>query len=131
MKPLALSVLMIWSVALFACTAETVTGSPDAVVLTGSQFTITERTGSGTQILARGTVKNNGNGTWFPVWIVEGEFYSDSTFTLKLGGANKRFTFSLEKGTATNWELRFASSEFTLSDYPKFAVKNLRVVQEQ
>lgn len=131
MKPLCLSILMIWSLVLVACTPETVTGSANAVVLTGSQFTITERTNSGTQLLARGTVKNNGNATWFPVWIVEGEFYSDSTFTLKLGGTNKRFTFSLEKGTATNWELRFSSSEFTLSNYPKFAVKNLRVVQEQ
>jgi hypothetical protein len=116
---------------LTACvTEEPLTGSVDAVVLAGSSFTVTERVQSTTQLIARGTVKNNGSKTWSPVWIVEGEFYADSTYSLKLGGAVKYFNFSLEKGTATSWELRFTSSDFDVSDYPKFAVRNLRVTQQ-
>ena len=108
-----------------------VTGSSEATVLAGSVFAITERTVSGgTQLSARGTVKNNGKATWSPVWIVEGQFYSDSTFTFKLGGSTQSFTYSLAKGEQTAWELKFTSSTYDLSDYPHFAVKNLRVTQQ-
>lgn len=113
-----------------ACVEEPLTGSADAVVLTGSSFTVAERVADGTQLTVRGTVKNNGSKMWSPVWIVEGEFYADSTYALKLGGSIKRFNFSLEKGAATSWELRFTSNDFDVSDYPKFAVKNLRVTQQ-
>jgi hypothetical protein len=116
---------------LTACTEEDpITGSVDADVLTGSVFTITERfISGGTQMTARGTIKNAGKNTWSPVWKVEGDFYTDSTFTFKLGGAAKSYSFSLAKNETTAWELKFTSNQFTLSDYPNFAVKNLRVVQ--
>jgi hypothetical protein len=108
-----------------------ITGSSGATVLAGSVFTITERTLMGnTQMKARGTVKNNGKAGWNPVWIVEGQFYADSTFTHKLGGATQKISFSLAKGEMTTWELNFTSNTIDVSDYPSFAVKNLRVVQQ-
>ncbi len=114
---------------LASCEGETVTGSVDAKVLSGAQFTITERTLSGSQMIAKGTVKNNGKSTWSPVWVLEGQFYTDSTFTVKLGGATRRYTFSLEKGSSTIWELKLTSTLFNLSEYPNYGLK-LRVIQE-
>jgi hypothetical protein len=110
---------------------DTITGDANANVLSGSVFTITERTlGGGTQMSARGTVRNDGKNAWSPVWVVEGQFYADSTFSFKLGGATKSFTFSLAKGESTLWDLKFTSTAFDLADYPHFAVKNLRVTQQ-
>jgi hypothetical protein len=117
---------------LTACVQEEpITGSAEANVFSGAVFTITEKTLSGgTRMTARGTVKNTGKVGWSPIWIVEGQFYADSTFTYKLGGANKSFSYSLAKGETTAWELHFTSDAFDLSDYPNFAVRNLRVLQQ-
>ena len=130
---IALSLLLSSAFLLSACTAEEdpITGASGATVLTGSVFTVTERTlAGGTQMVARGTVKNAGKNTWSPTWVVEGEFYTDSTFTFKLGGMTKSYTYSLAKNESTGWELKFTSSQYTLSNYPHFAVKNLRVTQQ-
>ena len=134
MKRFALALIFGLSSAflLSACVAEEgpITGTTNATVLSGSVFTQTERVlVGGTQMIVRGTVKNTSKVTWSPVWIVEGQFYYDSTFTFKLGGATKSFSFSLAKGEATAFELKFTSSTYDLSDYPNFAVKNLRAVQ--
>ena len=128
---LSLAFSLFAALTLTGCSEEDpITGSPDAVVLTGAVFTITERVLSGgTQMTARGTVKNTGKNTWSPIWRIEGDFYTDSTFTFKLGSAVKSYSFSLAKNEMTAWELKFTSNQFTLSDYPNFAVKNLRVIQ--
>lgn len=122
---LALPVLL-----LTACTGEdpTLTGSSEATVLTGSTFTVTERSVSGGKLVLKGTVKNTGK-TWYPTWIVEGDFYADSTFAFKLGGATQSISYSLEKGASTGFELRFSSTQYTAANYPNFAAKNFRVIQ--
>ena len=130
-RPITALILFFAALLLSACVEQDpLTGSTTATVLAGPVFTVTERTlGGGTQMIVRGTVKNNGKTVWSPIWLVEGQFYADSTFTYKLGGSTQAFTYSLAKGEATSFELRFNSTTLDLSDYPKFAVRNLRVVQ--
>jgi hypothetical protein len=135
--PLLLSAFLLSSIlssafGLTGCVeSEPLTGSTSSTVLPGAFLTVTERfLSGGTQMTARGTVKNTSNAVWSPVWIVEGQFYTDSTFTYKLGGTTKAFSFSMSKGEQTLWELKFTSSTFDLSQYPHFAVKNLRVIQQ-
>lgn len=102
------------------------TGSDDVHEISDLSFEVTEKTTYSTKLVAKGTVKNNGNKTIYPTWYVEGAFYSDSTSNFKLGGDYYSINYSLEPGETTLWILEFSSSLYYESDYPSFCVKNLR-----
>jgi|FLOH01.1.fsa_nt_gi hypothetical protein len=103
-----------------------ITGSNDVTEYTTAQFEVTEIIGETTRLTARGIVENTGTTTYYAVWYIEGDFYADNTYDFKLGGDRYSFTFALEPGEKTGWELEFTSSLYTESEYPDFAVKNLR-----
>ena len=121
------------SLMLSACTTvepeDPITGDPDAVVLSGSVFTVTDRTFAGSYVTFDGTVQNNSTRTWNPVWVIEAQFYADSTYKNKLGGATKSVNYSLEKGTYTQFQIKFTPTNFSVSSYPHMAMK-ARVVQQ-
>ncbi|RKY90360.1 MAG: hypothetical protein DRQ01_09300, partial [Ignavibacteriae bacterium] len=73
-----------------------------------------------------GTVKNTGSADITPPWYIEGQFYADSTLTLKLGGDNTRITVPLEPGVQTLWSLTFSDPNIAEGDYPNFRVSNMR-----
>ncbi|HPC35229.1 MAG TPA: hypothetical protein P5268_06110 [Candidatus Marinimicrobia bacterium] len=102
------------------------TGSLDVEVIKKMKFAITSKSYTTEQLSVIGTVTNNGSETVYPDWYVEGEFYADSTFKLKLGGDNYRMTFPLEPGVTASWQLIFYSDLYIESDYPHFGIKNLR-----
>ena len=81
-------------------------------------------------LTARGTIKNTGNSKKNPAWYVEGDFYSNSTQSFKLGGDNTYFNYSLGAGETTGWELMFSSTNYDESQYPNFSVSNLRAYYE-
>ena len=103
-----------------------VTGSKDVVEINGVSFTLTSKSFTSEKLTVKGNIQNNGTATIYPTWYVEGDFYSDSTFTYKLGGDNYEFTYSLAPGERATWQLIFSSNLHTESDYPHFGVKNLR-----
>ena len=108
------------------CGESSVTGSENVQVINNIGFTITEKINRGNELYVKGIVKNNGNKTITPTWYVEGDFYSNNTFSFKLGGDNNNFNYSLAKNESTLFQLRFSSSKYDESQYPDFAVKNLR-----
>ena len=73
-----------------------------------------------------GMITNTGDTTILAPWSVEAEFYSDSTFTLILGGDQQPFDVNLQKGVSIQWTLEFSSSEIVESNYPNFAINNFR-----
>ena len=103
-----------------------VTGSEDVRVINNVQFTITEKVNRGNELYIKGIVKNSDRKTITPTWYVEGDFYSDNTYSFKLGGDNISFNYSLAQNESTSFQLRFSSSNYDESQYPSFAVKNLR-----
>jgi hypothetical protein len=111
--------------------SDPIVGSDDVFVLDKAQITVTEKSLSGSTMVAKGEVENVGSTKISPTWFVEGQFYSDSTYKLKLGGTNTAITFSLEPGEKTRFELRFSSSRDDLTEYPKFGVKGLRAVRNK
>lgn len=114
------------------CESEpSVTGADDVFVLPGAQITLSSYAIVDNGLQANGTVKNAGTTRYAPYWYVEGDFYSDSTFTLKLGGAVKSFSFPLEPGVATPLVLRFSSQTIDVNQFPHFRVGNLRAYREQ
>jgi len=102
------------------------TGSLDIEVIKNMKFAITSKSYTTDQLSVIGTIKNTGSETVYPDWFVEGEFYADSTFKLKLGGDNYMMTFPLEPGVTASWQLIFYSDLYIESDYPHFGIKNLR-----
>ncbi len=85
---------------------------------------------SGT-LVATGTVSNKGTSTITPPWYVECQFYTDSTFSLKMGGNNTQITLPLSSGQGTFWTISFSSSNVTVQNYPHFKVSNLRAVYKK
>ena len=73
-----------------------------------------------------GMITNTGDTTILAPWSVEAEFYSDSTFTLILGGDQQSFNINLQTGVATQWTLNYSSQDKVESDYPNFAIYNFR-----
>lgn len=89
-------------------------------------FIITELEVFSNSLKVSGTVKNTGSANITPPWYVEGQFYADSTLTLKLGGDNTRITVPLEPGVQTLWSLTFSDPNIAEGDYPNFRVSNMR-----
>jgi hypothetical protein len=108
-------------------TSDPVVGSEVGVTeITHVSFTITDLETSSSSLIASGTVKNIGSTKITPIWYIEGQFYADSTFTLKLGGDNTQITVPLESGVQTLWSLTFSDPNIAEGDYPNFRVSNLR-----
>ncbi len=89
-------------------------------------FIITELEVFSNSLKASGTVKNTGSANITPPWYIEGQFYADSTLTLKLGGDNTRITVPLEPGVQTLWSLTFSDPNIAEGDYPNFRVSSMR-----
>ena len=73
-----------------------------------------------------GMITNTGDTTILAPWSVEAEFYSDSTFTLILGGDQQSFNVNLQTGVSTQWTLNYSSQDKVESDFPNFAINNFR-----
>ena len=73
-----------------------------------------------------GMITNTGDTTILAPWSVEAEFYSDSTFTLILGGDQESFNVNLQSGVSRYWTLTYSPEEVTAPNYPNFAIDNFR-----
>ncbi len=127
-------VLLIASLSFFAFMCEKsdpVVGSNKDVEISGLVFTLDRSNISGATMYANGTVRNNGSGQVNSPWLVEGQFYTDSTYTMKLGGSNVQINVPLESGQGTIWSLSFYSNQGNIPTYPKFKVGNLRGIYEK
>ncbi len=113
------------------CGDSSITGSDDVIVIKNVEFTIIEKINRGSELFVKGFVKNKASKTIRPPWYVEGDFYSDDTYSFKLGGDNNALNYSLAKNESTTFELQFSSSKYDESQYPDFAVKNFRAFYEE
>ena len=88
--------------------------------------------------LATGTVVNMGEDTLLthqstsdPTWVVEGTFYTDSTFTQSFGIKRDWMGVDFAPGDTTTWSITKSDSIACTLDYPNFTVNNLRVYIEK
>jgi len=116
---------------ILSCNESNVVGADDVSVLEDANFEITEYLYTSTELIVKGTVINDGDDTFYPPWYIEAEFYADSTFTTKFGGTRTIINYSLASGENTLWQLTYSSSLIIESDYPDFAIKNLRAYMEE
>lgn len=132
MKLFKETIIFLFTIALLInCNESKTIGAKDVHDITDVEFVITEKiVASSTKLRANGTVKNTGDNIIYPPWYIEGEFYTDSNCSFKLGGDYYNINFSLSPGEQTGWRLEFSSNLYSESDYPDFAIKNLRAYYE-
>ena len=128
---ITITVIILTVIFTVSCNESSVVGADDVSVLDDANFEITESLFTSTELIVKGTVSNDGDDTFYPPWYIEAEFYADSTFTTKFGGTRTTVNYSLASGENTLWQLTYSSSLIIESDYPNFAVKNLRAYMEE
>ena len=82
-------------------------------------------------LYAQGIVRNNGASQISSPWYVECQFYTDSTYTIKLGGNYTEIYVPLDPGQGTFWKVGFSSSNVTVQNYPLFKVKDQRAIYKK
>ena len=83
---------------------------------------------AGGSLYAEGSVQNQGTETIAATWYVEAQFYSDSSYELKLGGNVDEILVPLEPGQSTIWRVEFNSNSVEESRYPNCAANDFRGV---
>jgi len=128
---ITITMILLTAMFIVSCNESSVVGADDVSVLEDATFTITEYLFTSSELIVIGTVSNDGDATFYPPWYIEAEFYADSTFTTKFGGTRTTKNYSLAPDENTLWQLTYSSSLIVESDYPNFAVKNLRAYMEE
>jgi hypothetical protein len=107
----------------------TVVGSGNDTQISGVTFSIdttyVDASGQG-QLVARGLVKTTTN--IVAPWYVEGQFYTDSTLSIKLGGNDTEIGVPLSPGQSTFWTIYFYTSTVDVRQYPNFRIGDLRAI---
>ena len=129
-KLYTLFTLVIFTI-LINCEAEPVTGSEDVFLLNSIQISVDTTYTFGNDFRAEGKATNTGNETISPIWFVEGAFFTNAQSSVKMGGANDVFNFSLGPGQTAEWILSFKDSQYPASSYPNFTVGDLRAYKNQ
>jgi len=129
MKQLIILSVLVLSLILISCyESEPVVGSTGDTAIPNLSFTVdtTYLDASNNRLVAKGTVKNNGNSQVTSPWYVECQFYTNSSKTTKLGGNYTQIGVPLAKSESTFWTINYSSSNVNVNDYPNFAVSNFR-----
>ncbi len=128
---ITIAAILLFALFIVSCNESNVVGADDVSVFEGADFTITDYLFTSTEFIVKGMIVNNDNSTYYPIWYIEAEFYADSTFTTKFGGSTTGINYSLAPGEDTFWQLTYSSSLIVESDYPDYAIKNLRAYAEE
>ena len=119
-------IILIVTILLFVGCSGGVIGSENNETINDIEWALNEYTFSNTTLTATGMITNTGDTTILATWWVEAEFYSDSTFSVILGGDQQSFDVNLQSGVSTQWTLNYSDPNKTESDYPNFAINNFR-----
>ena len=107
----------------------TIVGPGNDTQINGVTFTVDttylDASGSG-RLVARGLATTTVN--IVAPWYVEGQFYSDSTMTIKLGGNNIEIHVPLKPGQSTYWTIYFYTSAVDVKQFPDFRIGDLRAI---
>lgn len=129
MKKLAVIISILFLLILISCEeSDPVVGSDNDTTIPNLSFVVdtTYLDASNKRLVAKGTVKNNGTSKVTSPWYVECQFYTSSAKTTKLGGSYTQIGVPLSNGESTFWTITYSSSNVDVTNYPNFAVGNLR-----
>ena len=100
-------------------------GGYSATKLFNLDFAIIERRVTNSALIVQGNVKYLGSSMVGYPWYIEGDFYSDNSYTIIIGSDSELIEGLLASGVTSNWTLTFSSNDVIESEYPDFGFKNL------
>lgn len=107
-------------------------GSTKDTPIDGLQFTIdTVYLDNTPKLIAKGKAKNLSSAKVLTPWYVEAQFYSDTTYTLKLGGSYSQIGVPLNTGQETFWTINFASNNVDVRKYPNAKLADIRGIYKK
>ena len=115
--------LLLTGLLLFGCQN---IGSENVLVLENMEISIDTLYTSSTRFYVAGKIKNNDSEKVYAPWYIEAMFYSDSTFSTTFGGSYERMNYPLEPNVEAYWEITHSPDAIIASEYPHFAIKDLR-----
>ena len=121
--------LILTAMILTGCTP--IIGSNNVFELDDVTIEVTQKTYTNTQWQVTGTITNLGDTTIMAPWYIEAQFYSDDNYTITFGGTATSFNYPLEPGVSAFWTIVHYDDAVVESNYPNFAVKNVRAYVEQ
>ena len=107
---------------------ESTVGSPADTQIYGASFTVDSTYVNGSSLYATGRVTNTGTAALSPPWYVEAQFYTDATYSTKLGGNYATINVPLNRGQTTFWKIGFTSNNVDVRSYPNFRVSDIRAI---
>jgi hypothetical protein len=129
MKTILTYFVILFSLIIISCDEqEPVVGSNEQTSIPNLSFTVdtTYLDSQNSRLVAKGTVKNNGNSQVTSPWYIECQFYTSSSKTTKLGGNYTQLGVPLSSGQSTFWTINYTSSNVDVNNYPNFTVGDLR-----
>ena len=129
MKLIFLNLIILLSLLVISCEeSDPVVGSTQDTSIPNLSYVVdtTYLDAANSRLVAKGTVKNNGNSQVTSPWYVECQFYTNSSRTTKLGGNSTQIGVPLNKNQSTFWTINYTSSNVDVTDYPNFSVGDLR-----
>ena len=108
--------------------SDSIVGSIEDVEINNVSFVIDSTYEEASKLYATGTVTNLGTENILAPWYVEAQFYTNSSYSTKLGGNYTEIKVPLEPYIETFWTITFSSSTIDVNLYPNFRVSDLRAI---
>ncbi len=123
-----LFILVVFLTFTFCDSSSNIVGSNEDVEINNVSFIVDTTYLMNSQLYAKGRVTNLGTKSTESPWYVEAQFYTDSTYKLKLGGDYTEIGVPLDPYQSTFWTLIFSTSTVDVNEYPNFRVSDFRAI---
>ena len=108
--------------------SDSIVGSIEDVEINNVSFIVDSTYEEASKLYAKGRATNLGTKNIQSPWYVEAQFYTNSSYSTKLGGNYTEIKVPLEPYQSTFWTVTFSSSTIDVNLYPDFRVSDLRAV---
>jgi len=112
----------------FCDSSDNIVGTNNDVEIENVSFQIDTTYIQTSNLTAKGIVTNLGKTAINSPWYVEAQFYTDSTYKLKIGGNYTKIGVPLEPYQSTFWSINLAKNSVDVTKYPNFRVSDLRAI---
>ncbi len=111
--------------------SDSIVGSVEDIEINNVSFIVDSTYEESSVLYATGRATNLGTKNIMSPWYVEAQFYTNSTYSTKLGGNSKEIKVPLEPYQSTFWTITFSSSTIDVNLYPNFRVSDLRAIYKE
>lgn len=108
-----------------------IVGSEADIPIDGVQFVIQSKSIMDGSFFVSGIATNLSTKTITSPWYIEAQFYTDTTYQIKIGGTYVQIGNPLEPLKGIIWTMQYSKSGVNLGQYVNFGVSDLRAVYKK